>query len=54
MDDNTKFSIREYREVLYNEISKKRKNSQFTNAQGVLSVSEDDIKKKERDQQQQR
>lgn len=27
MDDNTKFSIREYREMLYSEISKKRKSS---------------------------
>lgn len=27
MDDNTKFSIREYREMLYSEITKKRKVS---------------------------
>jgi|JI61114C2RNA_FD_contig_81_1299094_length_1606_multi_2_in_0_out_0_2 hypothetical protein len=39
MDDNTKFSIREYREALYNEITKKKR--------AVTSCSQDEIKRKE-------
>jgi hypothetical protein len=27
MDDNTRFSVKEYRDMLYSEINKKRKNS---------------------------
>lgn len=38
MDDNTKFSIREYREALYNEITKKKR--------AVTSCSQDEIKRK--------
>lgn len=48
MDDNTKFSIREYREVLYQEISKKRKNSQLT--PGAASIEDDAAKRRDKEQ----